>query len=129
MGEPDDYLKPVHWVGSSLGDLKDCPEGVKDDVGFALHVAQEGGKHASAKPLKGFGNAGVLEIVVNEGGNAYRAVYTVNLPSAIYVLHVFKKKSKKGIQTPLADVKLIKRRLRTAFEDHETRYGGKSHVK
>ncbi|MCZ7646110.1 MAG: type II toxin-antitoxin system RelE/ParE family toxin [Planctomycetota bacterium] len=123
----DEPLRPVHWVGSSLADLRACPEDVKDDVGFALRIAQEGGKHESAKPLKGFGGAGALEVVTNEAGNAYRAVYTVRFTEAVYVLHVFQKKSKRGIKTPKGEIDLVKRRLRDATEDHERRYGGKSH--
>ena len=78
-------MPPVHWVGSSIKDLRACPEGVKDEVGYALHIAQEGGKHDSAKPMKGFGGAGILEIVSNDDGNTYRAVYTVKFTKAVYV--------------------------------------------
>ncbi|MBE7463022.1 MAG: type II toxin-antitoxin system RelE/ParE family toxin [Planctomycetes bacterium] len=125
--DKDEPRRPVHWVGSSLEDLKACPEDVKDEVGHALYVAQVGEKHESAKPLKGFGGAGVLEVVTNEAGSTYRAVYTVKFPEAIYVLHVFQKKSKQGIQSPKEEIDLVKRRLRAATEDHEQRYGGKSH--
>jgi phage-related protein len=125
--DADEPLKPLHWIGSSLDDLRACPEDVKDEVGYALHVAQEGGKHDAAKPLKGFGGAGVLEVVANDDGNTYRAVYTVKLASAVYVLHVFMKKSKQGIKTSQKDMDLIKGRLRTATEHHEQRYGDKSH--
>ncbi|HEY3319064.1 MAG TPA: type II toxin-antitoxin system RelE/ParE family toxin [Planctomycetota bacterium] len=124
----DEPLKPVHWVGSSLKDLRDCPEDIKDEFGYALQIAQAGDKHESAKPLRGFGGAGVLEIVASDASNTYRAVYTVILPSAIYVLHVFVKKSKKGIRTPQKEIALIKDRLRAAVEDHRERYGGKSHA-
>lgn len=123
----DEPLRPVHWVGSSLKDLRACPEDVKDEVGYALYVAQEGGRHIAAKPLKGFGGAGVLEVVANDDGNTYRAVYTVKFAEAVYVLHVFQKKSKKGIKTPQEEIDLIKQRLKAATADHEKRYGGKSH--
>ncbi len=95
------------------------PEDVQDEFGHALLLAQRGGKHEDAKPLKGFGGAGVLEIVESYDGDAYRAVYTVSFEEAVYVLHVFQKKSTRGIETPKADVDLIRRRLREAEEQHE----------
>lgn len=114
-------MKPVHWIGSSLDDLRDMPEAVQDSIGHALYVAQLGGKHASAKPLKGFKGAGVLEIVESPDGETYRAVYTVKLATAVYVLHVFEKKSKRGIATPKADIDLIAQRLKQAIEDDKAR--------
>jgi phage-related protein len=98
------------------------PEVVKDGIGTAVSVAQYGGKHPAAKPWKGIGS-GVLEIVEDRDGNAYRAVYTVRFRSAVYVLHCFQKKSRKGIQTPKAEVDLISQRLRLARQDYEDRYG------
>lgn len=113
--------KPLFWVGSSKEDLSEFPEDVKDVMGFALHLAQTGLKHPDAKPLKGFKGAGVLEVVEDHDGDTYRAVYTVRLAGAVYVLHAFQKKSKKGIATPKADIDLVKARLRRAEEDHEQR--------
>jgi phage-related protein len=109
-------LKPLFWVGSSLKDLRSFPEEVKDAIGYALEVAQRGEKASSAKPLKGFGGASVLEIVADHDGNTWRAVYTVELAGVIYVLHSFQKKSKKGIATPKRELDLIKRRLEAARE-------------
>lgn len=94
------------------------PEDVKDVFGFALGLAQAGQKHADAKPLKGFGSAGVLEVVESDEGGAYRAVYTVRLVGWIYVLHCFQKKSHSGIETPKPDMDLIKSRLQDAQADH-----------
>ena len=94
------------------------PEDVKDAMGYALYVAQRGGKHRDAKPLRGFGGAGVLEIVENHAGGTYRAAYTVRLAGRIYALHAFQKKSKAGIETPQSDMELIRRRLRRAEEEH-----------
>ena len=74
------------------------PAGVKEVVGFALYLAQTGGKHDQAKPLKGFGSAGVLEVIEDDDGNTYRAVYTVRFKSAVYVLRCFQKKSRKHQQ-------------------------------
>ncbi|HEY9641076.1 MAG TPA: type II toxin-antitoxin system RelE/ParE family toxin, partial [Coleofasciculaceae cyanobacterium] len=99
--------KPVEWVGSSLDDLKEFPEDVRQTVGYALYLAQCGEKHPSAKPLKGFRGTGVLEVVEDFDGDTYRAVYTVKLAGVVYVLHAFQKKSKQGIATPKQDIDLI----------------------
>jgi phage-related protein len=82
-------------------------------------LAQHGGKHSQAKPLKGFGSAGVLEVVEDDDGNTYRAVYTVKFANAIYVLHCFQKKSNKGIETPKQDIDLIRDRLKFAQKHAE----------
>ncbi|MDQ5926318.1 MAG: hypothetical protein QG572_907 [Pseudomonadota bacterium] len=93
------------------------PEDVIDVFGFALHLAQTGKKHANAKPLRGFGGAGVLEVVEDHLGDTYRAVYTVKIDEAVYVLHCFQKKSKQGIETPKHDMDLIRERLKAAQAD------------
>ena len=85
-----------------------------DVFGYGLHLAQVGRKHPDAKPLSGFGSAGVLELVEDWRGDTYRAVYTVRFKSAIFVLHVFQKKSKQGVATPKADKELIRERLKLA---------------
>ena len=112
-------MKPVHWIGSSREDLKDFPKEARREIGFALQAAQSGDKHPSAKPLRGFGGAAVLEIVEDFHGDTYRAVYTVRFAEAIYVLHCFKKKSKRSITTPKHEIDLIKARLRRAEEDYQ----------
>ena len=111
-------IRPVAWIGSSKADLSVFPEEVKDSIGFALYVAQQGGKHRTAKPLRGFGGAGIFEIVDDFDGDTYRAVYTVRFAGRVYVLHVFQKKSKSGIKTPKAELNLIQSRLRRAEEEH-----------
>ncbi|HUK57816.1 MAG TPA: type II toxin-antitoxin system RelE/ParE family toxin [Stellaceae bacterium] len=111
-------LKPIIWIGSTRDDLSRFPEGVKDAVGFALFVAQQGGKHPDAKPLRGFGGAGVLEIVEDHDGDTYRAVYTVRLGGRVYALHAFQKKSKSGIKTPKSAIELIRARLARAEQQH-----------
>ena len=113
MIEPS-MLRPVIWVGSSRSDYREFPDVVQSRIGYALYVAQEGGKHRDAKPLKGFHGAGVLEVVADFRGDTFRAVYTVRFTRAIYVLHTFKKKAKSGIATPRADMDLIERRYREA---------------
>ena len=90
-------------------------------MGYALYQAQLGLKARSAKPLRGFGGAGVLEIIEDHGSDTYRAVYTVQFSDVVYVLHAFQKKSKKGIATPRLDVDLVKRRLQKAQEDYKGR--------
>ncbi len=90
------------------------PDGVQQGFGFALYQAQIGLLHPDAKPLKGFGSAGILEVVEDCRGNTYRAVYTVRFAHAVFVLHCFQKKSKRGIETPAADMKLIRARFKEA---------------
>ena len=104
-------LRPLIWVGSSLNDVRAFPDAVKHTFGYALYLAQMGSKHPDAKPLRGFGHAGVLEVVDDLAENAYRAVYTVSFPSAVYVLHAFRKKAKRGIATPKQELDLIRLRL------------------
>lgn len=111
-------LSLVEWIASSLDDLKDFPEEVKQAVGYALYRAQGGEKHPNAKPFKGFKGAGVLEVVEDFDGDTYRAVYTVKFKGVVYVLHAFQKKSKHGIATSNQDIELIKARLNRAKEHY-----------
>ncbi len=92
--------KPLEWIGSSHRDLMALPTGVRRLFGYALSLAQAGDQHDAAKVLKGFGSAGVLEVVEDDAGGTYRAVYTVKFAEAVFVLHCFQKKSKRGIATP-----------------------------
>ena len=122
-------LKILQWLPSTKEDLLDLPEDVQDEIGFALFQAQQGKKSDRAKPLKGFQGASVLEIVEYDEGGTYRAVYTVKFKEVLFVLHVFKKKSKHGISTPKQEIDLIKDRLKRAEqmymelrgENHENR--------
>ena len=111
--------KPLFWVRSSKRDLKAMPDAVQDIAGGALDDVQWGLTPAEAKPLKGFGGASVQEILCDYDGNAYRAVYTVEFPKAVYVLHCFQKKSKTGSKTPKLDKELIESRLGDARKDYE----------
>jgi len=113
-----DDEKPLYWVGSSLRDVRALPAEVKDVFGFALHLAQWGDKHPNAKSLKGFKGASLLEVVEDYDGDTYRAVYTVRFAEAVFVLHVFQKKSKQGIKTPKPELDLIRQRLRLAEAWH-----------
>lgn len=111
--------KPVRRVSSSREDLRGFPDEVRRRVGGALWDAQIGHKALYAKPLRGFGDAGVLEIVDDYDGDTYPALYTVRFVGAVYVLHAFQKKSKHGIATPKAELDLIRHRLRQAREDYQ----------
>jgi phage-related protein len=110
----DDPLKPVIWVGTSLKDLREFPSPVQDYMGYALYVAQSGGKYQAAKVLRGFGGAGALEVIKDYRGDTFRAVYTLKYEGRVFVLHAFQKKSKSGRQTPRREVELIQQRMREA---------------
>ena len=107
-----DIVKPIIWMGSSLRDLKTFPQEVQKEVGYALWLAQAGGKYQHAKPLKGL--RGVMEIASDFKTDTYRAVYAIKLGEALYVLHTFQKKSSRGIATPRQDMDMIKKRLQEA---------------
>ncbi len=111
-------VKPVRWIASSRDDVRDFPNPVRLRVGGALWEAQKGGKAPWAKPLKGYGGSGVVEIIDDHDGGTYRAVYTVRFERVVYVLHAFQKKSKSGIATPRKDLALIEMRLRRAEKDY-----------
>ncbi|MBL8552959.1 MAG: type II toxin-antitoxin system RelE/ParE family toxin [Phenylobacterium sp.] len=110
--------RPVYWVGTSKADLLEFPQEVVSELGYALGVAQLGGKHPSAKPWKGDG-AGVFEIVESFDGDAYRALYTVRFEGVIYVLHAFQKKSPSGRKTARTDQNMVTWRLRAARDHYE----------
>ncbi len=112
-------MKPLRWVGTSREDLKEFPKEVKQSIGTALYLAQAGGRALDAKPLTGIvKGAGVLEIVEDHDGDTYRAVYTVKLAGAVYVLHAFQKKSKRGIGTPKHEIDLVRARYEEAKKIH-----------
>ena len=106
--------KPLEWIGSSHKDLLAMPSDVRRFFGFALSLAQMGDRHEATKVLRGFGGAGVLEVVEDDADGTYRAVYTVKFSQAVFVLHCFQKKSKQGIATPKPDIDLIHARLKVA---------------
>lgn len=116
-------LKPVEWLADTLGAVRDFPPPVRREIGRALTVAQTGGKHPAAKPLKGFGGAGVLEIVEDFDTDTYRAIYTVKLAGVVYVLHAFQKKAKRRIATPKRELDLVRSRLKLAREHYKRQYG------
>ena len=115
--------KPAIWIGSSRDDLRAFPDEARRVMGFAINDAQNGDEHPRAKALKGFGGRSVLEVVDDEDGDTYRAVYTVRFAAVVYVLHAFQKKSKKGIETPRRETELIKARLKMAEAHYRENYG------
>ena len=116
-------MRDVTFVGSSRDDLRALAGEARREVGFALETVQYGEKPDNAKPLKGFGGAGVQEIVADDEGGTYLVVYTVTLPDAVYILHAFQKKSTRWIRTAQRDIEQIKRRLREAEEISAERRG------
>jgi phage-related protein len=121
MDDDETEFKELEWIASSRKDMQALPRSVQRTFGYALYAAQSGEKPPEAKPLKGFGGAGVLELIEDYRGDTYRAVYTVRFPTKVYVLHVFHKKAKHGIATPKQELDLIRDRLKRA----ESLYAGK----
>lgn len=120
MADDEKGEKPLFWIGRSDEAVRDFPKEVRRIIGFALGLAQLGGKFIDSKPLKGFGGAGVLEIIEDFHSDTYRCVYTVKFAGAVYVLHAFQKKSKSGIKTPKQEIDLVKNRLKHAEEHYRT---------
>ena len=120
MNEPHKFRTLV-WIGSTLKDLRSFPPDVKDAMGYALYQAQLGRKAPTAKPLRGFGSAAILEVIEDYHGDTYRAVYPVQYSDLVYVLHTFQKKSKKGAATPKPDIELVKTRFKTAAAEYKRR--------
>jgi phage-related protein len=114
-------MKPAEFIASARDDISAMPNEVKSVFGFAIRMAQRGEKHPDAKPLKGFGGAGVLEVVESFDGDTYRAIYTVRFAGMVYVLDVFQKKSKQGSKTAKHDIERIKSRLKLAELDYAKR--------
>lgn len=113
--------RPIVWMGSSRRELRRFPREVRRDIGQSLYAAQQGESDPSAKPLRGFGRGSLLEIVAPHRGDTWRAVYTVQFAEAVYVLHAFQKKSKRGIATPKRELELIRQRLTEAERLHRER--------
>jgi phage-related protein len=113
--------RPVVWVGSSRRDLREFPREIRCDIGRALYAAQAGETDPAAKPMRGFGGGSVVEIIAHHRGDTWRAVYTVRFAEAVYVLHAFQKKSKRGIATLKRDFELIRQRLAEAERLHRER--------
>jgi phage-related protein len=117
--------KPVEFIGASRREPRSMPRQVRYVFGYAILLAEMGDKHPDAKPLKGFGSAGVLEVVEDFDRNTYRAVYTVQFEGVVYVPCAFQKKSLKGKKTPPKDINLVKSRLKLAEEHYRIHYQSK----
>jgi phage-related protein len=116
--EPDEQSKPLLWLGNSKQLFKEFPSEVQREMGYALFLAQLGGRHKTmAKTLAGFGDASVVEVRESDLGGTYRAIYTVRYEDAVYVLHAFQKKSKAGAKTPKADIEIVDRRLKALIAE------------
>jgi phage-related protein len=108
--------KELRWLGNSKKLLLEFPISVRKVCGYALHFAQEGALHPTAKPFKGMGS-GVFEIVKNFDTDTYRVIYAISSDrTTVYVIHAFKKKSTSGIKTPLKEIELIGSRLKIMKE-------------
>jgi phage-related protein len=116
---------PRYATNSILDGARAFPEEVRSVMGYALYLAQAGGKHPDAKPLRGFGGSGVLEVVDDFDGDTFRAVYTVKFKGAVFALHAFQKKSRKGTATARQDLQRVKQRLRQAERIHAEMFVGK----
>jgi len=116
-------IQPLEWVGGAKKEFLKLPKSVLKDFGRGLLLAQQGQKAAFARPLKGFGGAGVLELRGNEDGETYRAVYTVQFGGTVYVLAALHKKSKSGIDLPQHEKDLLQERLKQAREMHRRASG------
>lgn len=115
-----DEPRPLLWRGDSKAAFMAFPREVQSEMGYALFLAQLGGRHRSmAKTLRGFGGGSTIELRENHDGSTYRAVYTVRYADAVFVLHAFQKKSKSGAKTPQSDIDLIERRLKALIAEHE----------
>jgi phage-related protein len=120
MTRPTDEPRPLIWRGTSKADFMTFPAAAQREMGYALFLAQMGERHSiMAKTLKGFGGGTVIEVRESFAGDAYRAVYTVRYADAVYVLHAFQKKSRKGIATPKTEIELIEKRLKDLINEKE----------
>ena len=107
--------RPITWLKAALKDFEDFPAGAQLEVRRALTVAAEGGKSDKAKPFKGVGS-GVFEIAVRHRGDAFRAIYAVQIDTDLWVIHAFQKKSKTRTKTPQVEIDFIRERLKRLKE-------------
>ena len=114
--------RKLFYIASSEKDLVGFPAEVRQEVAFALKVALDGQKAFYAVPLSGFGGSSVPEVIVNYNGDTYRTVYTVRFKNAVYVLHAFMKKSKRGHATPKMEIDLVRARLKLAKAHYERNF-------
>jgi len=108
--------RPISWIKAARKSFEAFPEGAQDLIVDALTLAADGRLADCAKPMKGLG-AGVFEVAVRYRTDAYRTVYAIQLGDAVWVLHVFQKKAKRGVQTPRKEIDLIRERIKRLKED------------
>jgi phage-related protein len=120
VGMEGNKLAPLLWIASSKRDFMRMPERVITDIGYALYRAQLGEHPNTAKPLRGFGGAAVIELSEDCNGDTFRAVYTTRFGDVLVVLHAFQKKSTRGIETSKQDIELIRSRITLAEEIYKT---------
>jgi phage-related protein len=105
----------ISWIKGALKDFQAFPEAVQEQMTTALRLAAHGEKADRAKPMQGLGS-GVFEIALPYRGNAYRAVYAVQMGEDVWVVHAFQKKSTQGIKTPKLEIDLIRERIKRLRE-------------
>ena len=115
-----DDERQIRWVGSAYDDLLAFPKDARKEAGFQLGKVQAGLDPTDWKPFDDVG-AGTKEIRIRDASGIYRVIYVAKFEEAIYVLHCFQKKSKRGIATPRTDIELIRRRFQSAKEDYSKR--------
>lgn len=93
-------MKKLEWIGSSKRELLEFPLNIRKEMGHALYIAQEGGKHKNAKPLKGFIGSKVLEIVHDDGNGTYRTMYTVQFEELFTCCMLFRRSLKQALKRP-----------------------------
>lgn len=123
MRTPEPEPKILYFASSARDELLAMPQEVRREFGHALWMIQNGETPGNASPFEGSHANDVMKLVERFEGDAYRAVYAVKFEHAVYVLHVFKKKSTSGIRTPQKSLKLVYERLQRAQEDYEMRFG------
>ena len=116
-------MRAIHWVASSKKDLKEMPLKIRERFGFGLYQVQLGRRPENSKILRGFGSSNVSELITEIEDGTFRAVYTIEFENAIFVLHVFQKKSKSGIETPKKEKELINNRIKLAQQEWRQIYG------
>lgn len=108
-------MRSVSWIKAAQKEFMAFPEAVREDMIVALNDAARGLMPDTAKPFKGVGS-GVFEIALRHQGDAFRAIYAVQIGAAVWVIDAFQKKSKSGIKTPQMDVDRIRERLKQLRE-------------
>jgi phage-related protein len=116
--------RKIRFLGGSLETLRGFPARVKKEIGFSLNAEQFGERAINVMPLTGYGSSKVRQIICNHMGDTFRGVYTLQFEEIVYVLHVFRKKSKAGSKVPNEDRAILDQRLKQAKADWALNFGG-----